>query len=148
MAEKILEVKNLSIDYPINIGTVQAVKDVSFHLNRGEALGLVGESGCGKSTLGLSLLKMVRPPGLITGGEILFKGKDIVKLKNRQVMRIRGQDIAMVFQNPLTSLNPLFRIDRQFLETIRQHEPGTPRRKAMERAERILDALGIEPKRL
>jgi len=148
VAEKILEVKNLSIDYPINIGTVQAVKDVSFHLDRGEALGLVGESGCGKSTLGLSLLKMVRPPGLITGGEILFKGKDIVKLRDRQIMKIRGQDIAMVFQNPLTSLNPLFRIDRQFLETIRQHEPGTSRRKAMEMAEGILDALGIEPKRL
>lgn len=148
MAEKILEVKNLSIDYPINIGTVQAVKNVSFHLNQGEALGLVGESGCGKSTLGLSILKMVRSPGVITGGEILYKNRDIVRMRNREVMKVRGQNIAMVFQNPLTSLNPLFRIDRQFLETIRQHEPGTSRRAAMERAERILDALGIEPKRL
>lgn len=148
MVEKILEVKNLSIDYPINIGTVQAVKNVSFHLNHGEALGLVGESGCGKSTLGLSILKMVRPPGVITGGEILYKNRDIVRMRNREVMKVRGQNIAMVFQNPLTSLNPLFRIDRQFLETIRQHEPGTSRRAAMERAERILDALGIEPKRL
>ncbi|MGC9311592.1 MAG: ABC transporter ATP-binding protein [Sediminispirochaetaceae bacterium] len=148
MAEKILEVKNLSIDYPINIGTVQAVKNVSFHLNHGEALGLVGESGCGKSTLGLSILKMVRPPGVITGGEILYKNRDIVRMRNREVMKVRGQNIAMVFQNPLTSLNPLFRIDRQFLETIRQHEPGTSRRAAMKRSERILDALGIEPKRL
>jgi oligopeptide/dipeptide ABC transporter ATP-binding protein len=148
VAEKILEVKNLSIDYPINIGTVQAVKNVSFHLNQGEALGLVGESGCGKSTLGLSILKMVRSPGVITGGEILYKNRDIVRMRNREVMKVRGQNIAMVFQNPLTSLNPLFRIDRQFLETIRQHEPGTSRRAAMERAERILDALGIEPKRL
>lgn len=148
MSEKVLEVKNLSIEYPINLGTVQAVKNVSFDLFRGEALGIVGESGCGKSTMGLSILKMVRPPGVISSGEILFKGRDILKMREREVRRLRGQDIAMVFQNPLTSLNPLFRIDRQFLETIRQHKPNMPRHEALKMAERILDALGIEPKRL
>jgi oligopeptide/dipeptide ABC transporter ATP-binding protein len=148
VSEKVLEVKNLSIEYPINLGTVQAVKNVSFDLFRGEALGIVGESGCGKSTMGLSILKMVRPPGVISSGEILFKGRDILKMREREVRRLRGQDIAMVFQNPLTSLNPLFRIDRQFLETIRQHKPNMPRHEALKMAERILDALGIEPKRL
>jgi len=146
--EKILEIKNLSIEYPISIGIVQAVKDVSLDLHRGEALGLVGESGCGKSTLGLSILNMVRPPGKIVSGKIVYRGKDILSMRDREILKIRGQNIAMVFQNPLTSLNPLFRIDRQFLETIQQHEPDVPKKDALRRAERILDALGIEQKRL
>lgn len=148
MAETILELKNLSIDYPINIGNVKAVRDVTITLKKGEALGLVGESGCGKSTLGLSILKLVRPPGLISGGQILFKGQDIVTMRKNKLLKLRGQDIAMVFQNPLTSLNPLYRIDRQFLETIKQHEPRTRKEDALKRAEKILDALGVETKRL
>jgi oligopeptide/dipeptide ABC transporter ATP-binding protein len=144
----LLEIDKLSIDYPINIGNVQAVRDVSIHLDRGEVLGLVGESGCGKSTLGLSILNLLRPPGKIVGGEIRFKDKDIVSMRKRALLGLRGQDIAMVFQNPLTSLNPLFRIDKQFLETIRQHDPKVKKEKALERAENILDALGVEKKRL
>jgi len=144
----LLEIDNLSIDYPINIGTVQAVRDVSLYLERGEVLGLVGESGCGKSTLGLSILNLLRPPGKIVGGEIRFKGKDIVSMKRQALMSLRGKDIAMVFQNPLTSLNPLIRIDRQFLETIRQHDPQFNKEKALKQAENILDALGVEKKRL
>ncbi len=148
MAEKILEIRNLYIDYPINIGTVQAVRDVSLDLKKGEALGLVGESGCGKSTLGLSILNLLRPPGRIRSGKILFKGTDILSLgKNRQ-LRLRGQNIAMIFQNPLTSLNPLFTIDRQYLETIRRHEPKVRKKEALKRAENILEALGVEKKRL
>ncbi len=144
----LLEIDKLSIDYPINIGTVQAVRDVSIHLDRGEVLGLVGESGCGKSTLGLSILNLLRSPGKIVGGEIRFKGKDIVSMKKRPLLALRGKDIAMVFQNPLTSLNPLFRIDKQFLETIRQHDPKVRKKEALERAESILDALGVEKNRL
>jgi oligopeptide/dipeptide ABC transporter ATP-binding protein len=147
-AEPILEIRELSIDYPISIGTVGAVEKVSFQLYKGEALGLVGESGCGKSTLGLSILKLVRPPGKITGGQILYKGRDIVRMPDRQVLKLRGQNIAMAFQNPLTSLNPLFRIDRQFLETIHQHEPAISRNDALNQAESILEELGIEPNRL
>jgi peptide/nickel transport system ATP-binding protein len=147
-AEPVLEIRNLSIDYPISIGTVGAVENVSFDLYKGEALGLVGESGCGKSTLGLSILKLVRPPGKITRGQILYKGQDIVSMRERQVLKLRGQNIAMAFQNPLTSLNPLFRIDRQFLETIHQHEPGINKTEALKRAEAILEELGIEPSRL
>jgi peptide/nickel transport system ATP-binding protein len=147
-AEPVLEIRNLSIDYPISIGTVGAVEKVSFDLYKGEALGLVGESGCGKSTLGLSILKLVRPPGKITGGQILYKGRDIVSMRDRQILKLRGQNIAMAFQNPLTSLNPLFRIDRQFLETIHQHEPGINKSEALKLAEAILEELGIEPSRL
>lgn len=148
MADTILELKNLSIDYPINIGNVKAVRDVSLELRRGEALGLVGESGCGKSTLGLSILNLLRAPGIISGGEILFKGVDIATMRRQKLLKMRGQDIAMVFQNPLTSLNPLFRIDQQFYETIKQHEPRIKKDAAHKRAEDILDALGVEKKRL
>lgn len=148
MAEQILEIKNLSIDYPINIGNVRAVRNVTLGLVKGEALGLVGESGCGKSTLGLALLKLLRPPGIISGGEILFKGRDVVSMRKKQLLRMRGQDIAMVFQNPLTSLNPLFRIDQQYHETMKQHIPRIKKREANKRAEDILEALGVERKRL
>jgi oligopeptide/dipeptide ABC transporter ATP-binding protein len=117
-------------------------------LQKGEALGLVGESGCGKSTLGLSILRMVRPPGVISSGEMIFKGRDILKMRQRQVLKIRGQEIAMVFQNPLTSLNPLFRVDKQFLETIQRHEPWVGKKEALRRAESIMDSLGIEKPRL
>ncbi len=148
MAETLLEIKNLNIDYPINIGTVRAVEDVSVSLKKGEALGLVGESGCGKSTLGLSILRMVRPPGVISNGEMIFKGRDILKMRERQVLKLRGQEIAMVFQNPLTSLNPLFRVDKQFLETIKRHEPWVGKNDALRRAEEVMDSLGIEKDRL
>ena len=148
MVEPVLEIKNLSIDYPISIGTVRAVEEVSLDIYKGEALGLVGESGCGKSTLGLSILKLVRPPGKITGGQILYKGRDIARMRDREVLKLRGQNIAMAFQNPLTSLNPLFRIDRQFLETIQQHQPRVNKTEALKQAEAILEELGIETTRL
>ena len=148
MNNPILSIRNLSIDYPITIGTVKAVEGVSFDLYEGEALGLVGESGCGKSTLGLSILRIVRPPGKIVAGELLYKSKDILKLKKKEMLKLRGQNIAMVFQNPLTSLNPLLRLDKHFLETIKQHDPKIKKDKALARAENMLDSLGIEKKRL
>ncbi|RKX82978.1 MAG: peptide ABC transporter ATP-binding protein, partial [Spirochaetes bacterium] len=107
MERPILEVKNISIDYPISIGTVAAVRDVSFSLEKGEALGIVGESGCGKSTLGLSFLRLLRPPGRIVNGDILYHGKNIIDMNQKELLKLRGQNIAMVFQNPLTSLDPL-----------------------------------------
>jgi oligopeptide/dipeptide ABC transporter ATP-binding protein len=147
-AEPILEIQDLSITYPIAIGTVRAVEGVSLELGDAEALGLVGESGCGKSTLGLSILRLVRPPGRITSGRILYHGRDVLAMKEREVRALRGKSITMAFQNPLTSLNPLNRIDRQFLETIRQHEPEVRRQEALARAERVLESLGVEPQRL
>jgi peptide/nickel transport system ATP-binding protein len=147
-SEPILQIRDLSIDYPISIGTVRAVEGVSLELGDAEALGLVGESGCGKSTLGLSILRLVRPPGRITGGRILYHGRDVLAMKEREVRALRGKSITMAFQNPLTSLNPLNRIDRQFLETIRQHSPEVSRPAALARAERVLESLGVEPERL
>lgn len=144
----ILQVNGLSIDYPIDIGTVRAVRDVSFDLYAGETLGLVGESGCGKSTLGLSFLRLLRPPGRIVGGEIIFRGTDIVQMNDWQLRTIRGNQIAMVFQNPLTSLDPLYRIRDHFFETLKTHQPDTKRADASGRAARILEQLGIDAKRL
>ncbi len=144
----LLEIRNLTIDYPISLGTVRAVQDVSLDLAEGEALGLVGESGCGKSTLGLSVLRLVRPPGRITAGTILYKGRDVVAMGERDLLELRGRSIAMVFQNPLTSLNPLFRVDQHFYETIRRHEPSLSRGEARERVEVVLEGLGIDRARL
>jgi peptide/nickel transport system ATP-binding protein len=144
----ILEVQDLSIAYPISIGLVRAVEGVSFTLDDGEALGLVGESGCGKSTLGLSILKLQRPPGRVTGGRILYRGTDILSMSDRALLKMRGQSIAMIFQNPLTSLNPLFTVERHFLETIHFHDPSMARARALAAVGKMLETLGIERKRL
>ncbi|HVO40523.1 MAG TPA: ABC transporter ATP-binding protein [Spirochaetia bacterium] len=146
--ETILSVRNISIEYPISIGVVKAVEDVSLTLDDGEALGLVGESGCGKSTLGLSLLKLLRPPGRVTGGQLLYRGTDILGLGNHELLSLRGRNIAMIFQNPLTSLNPLFTVRSHFLETIHFHDPSMPTARATEAVEKMLATLGIERKRL
>lgn len=144
----ILDVQDLSIAYPISIGVVRAVEGVSFTLDDGEALGLVGESGCGKSTLGLSILKLQRPPGRVTGGRIMYRGTDILSMSDRALLRMRGQKISMIFQNPLTSLNPLFTVAQHFLETIHYHDSSMPREKALAAVEKMLETLGIEKKRL
>jgi oligopeptide/dipeptide ABC transporter ATP-binding protein len=108
----------------------------------------VGESGCGKSTLGFSILKLLRPPGIIAEGQIRYHGDNIVKMSERELLGIRGKRIAMIFQDPLTSLNPLFRIGDQFVETIQNHENGVSKKKALERAGDMLKRLGIAPDRL
>jgi peptide/nickel transport system ATP-binding protein len=146
--KRILEVQDLSIAYPISIGVVRAVESVSFTLDDGEALGLVGESGCGKSTLGLSILKLQRPPGRVTGGKIMYRGMDILAMNDRALLKMRGQSISMIFQNPLTSLNPLFTVEHHFLETIHFHDPSMKREKALAAVEKMLETLGIEGKRL
>jgi oligopeptide/dipeptide ABC transporter ATP-binding protein len=144
----ILEIKRLSIQFPINIGTVRAVEEVDLSLEKGEVMGLVGESGCGKSTLGFSILRLLRSPGRIVDGEIVYHGRDIVKMNRRELLGIRGSGIAMIFQDPLTSLNPLFRIDQQFIEAIRTHEKKVTKTEAFQRAEDMLTQLGISPERL
>jgi ABC-type dipeptide/oligopeptide/nickel transport system ATPase component len=146
--EQILELKDLKVQFPINIGTVRAVDGVSLKLEQGEVMGLVGESGCGKSTLGFSILRLLRPPGRIVSGEILYHGQDIVQMSEKEILSLRGNKIAMIFQDPLTSLNPLFRIDQQFIETLLTHEKGLEKKAAFTRAEKILESLGISPERL
>ena len=148
MPESLLTLDHLTIDYPISIGTVRAVDEVSFSLDRGETLGLVGESGCGKSTLGLSILRLVRSPGRITGGRIVYKETDLLTLSDREMLAYRGGRIAMIFQNPLTSLNPLYRIDRHFIETIHEHDRSVSKDEAIARSEAVIEKLGIEKKRL
>src|SRR6185295_13883763 len=117
----LLEVTGLSTHFPTREGLVRAVNDVSFYLDRGELLGLVGESGCGKSMTALSLMRLIAPPGKIVGGEILFDGQDLLQLSDAEMRRMRGDDIAMIFQDPMTSLNPVFTVGEQIGEALRLH---------------------------
>ena len=148
MQEHILEIENLDVQFPIHICTVRAVENVSLTLKKGEVMGLVGESGCGKSTLGFSIIRMLRPPGIISGGKINYHNEDILKMNEQDILAIRGKRIAMIFQDPLTSLNPLFRIGDQFVETIQTHENGVSRKQALEKAGAMLERLGIAQERL
>ena len=117
----LLEVRNLATHFPTRAGLVRAVDGVSFHLDRGELLGLVGESGCGKSMTALSIMRLIAPPGKIVSGEIPFDGRDLLKLSNRAMRDVRGNDIAMIFQDPMTSLNPVFTVGEQIAEALRLH---------------------------
>jgi oligopeptide/dipeptide ABC transporter ATP-binding protein len=144
----ILEIENLQVHFPIHIGTVRAVEDVNLQLKQGEVMGLVGESGCGKSTLGFSILRLLRPPGIIAAGKISYHGDDIAKMDEKNLLEMRGKRISMIFQDPLTSLNPLFRVGDQFVETIQTHENGVSKKEAFERAGEMLTRLGIAPERL
>ncbi|MBW2612334.1 MAG: ABC transporter ATP-binding protein [Deltaproteobacteria bacterium] len=148
MKENVLEIKNLHVQFPIHIGTVRAVEDVSLNLRKGEVMGLVGESGCGKSTLGFSILRLLRPPGKITAGEINYHGRNIGNMSQKELLDLRGRNISMIFQDPLTSLDPLYTIGDQFLETLRTHEKGIKKKIALERAVDMLKNLGISPNRL
>ena len=118
---RLLEIKDLRTYFQTRAGMVRAVDGVSFHLERGELLGLVGESGCGKSITALSVMRLVAPPGKIAGGEIFFEGRDLLKLSNAEMRAVRGNDIAMIFQDPMTSLNPVFTIGEQIGEALRLH---------------------------
>jgi peptide/nickel transport system ATP-binding protein len=119
--EAILEVKNLRTSFAGEGGWVHAVDNVSFNVRKGEAVALVGESGCGKSVTAMSIMRLVASPGKITGGEVRFKGRDLASLSEREMRNVRGNDIAMVFQEPMTSLNPVFKIGSQVAEAIRIH---------------------------
>jgi oligopeptide/dipeptide ABC transporter ATP-binding protein len=141
-------VKNLSVDYNTRAGPVGAVDNVSFDIYRGEILGLVGESGCGKSTLGKALMRLHTGPARITGGELWFDGRDLMKLSDREMTDLRGAEIGMVFQDPMTSLNPVQRIIDHLTETIQTHEPETSDQAARKRAEELIEKLGIRRERL
>jgi peptide/nickel transport system ATP-binding protein len=134
-----LEVRNLRTHFATRAGVVKAVDDVSFTVARGEVLGLVGESGCGKTVTGFSVIGLVDPPGRITGGSILYQGQDLAKLTERQMRDLRGNRIAMIFQDPMMTLNPVLRIDTQMIEAVRAHTNLTH---AQARA-KSRDALGM-----
>ena len=125
----LLEVTNLATHFPTREGLVRAVDGVSFYLDRGELLGLVGESGCGKSMTALSVMRLIDPPGKIVSGQILFDGKDLLQLSNSAMRDVRGNDIAMIFQDPMTSLNPVFTVGEQIAEALRLHR-GLSRKEA------------------
>src|ERR1041385_6614220 len=117
----LLEVSNLQTHFPTRAGLVRAVDGVSFYLDAGELLGLVGESGCGKSMTALSIMRLIAPPGKIVRGEINFDGKNLLTMSDAQMREIRGDDIAMIFQDPMTSLNPVFTVGEQIAEALRLH---------------------------
>jgi len=119
----LLSVENLSVDFFTEDGQVGAVQNVSFEIDKGSTFALVGESGCGKSVTALSIMRLIpSPPGEIVGGQILFRGRQLLKLKEKQMQRIRGDRIAMIFQEPMTSLNPIYTIGAQIVEAIRHHQ--------------------------
>jgi oligopeptide transport system ATP-binding protein len=141
--EEILEVKNLRTYFYTDEGVVKAVDDVSFSLHKGEVIGIVGESGSGKSVANLSVMNLIlSPPGKIVGGEVLFHGDDILKLKEKQLQKIRGAKISMIFQDPMTSLNPFLRISTQLIETIMLHQ-NLDKKQAREKAIEMLNMVGI-----
>lgn len=144
----LLEVDSLVVDYATSRGRVRAVEDASFSLEKGETLGLSGESGSGKSTLGLSLIRLVPYPGVIVKGHIKIDGKDILNLPANEMHFIRARKIAYIFQDPMTSLNPVKKIGAHFIELIRTHEPDTSKNEALERTETILKNLEILPERI
>jgi ABC-type dipeptide/oligopeptide/nickel transport system, ATPase component len=117
----LLEVKNLQTHFPTRAGLVRAVDGVSFYVEKGELLGLVGESGCGKSITALSVMRLISQPGKIVGGEIIFDGEDLLAASDEHMREIRGDDIAMIFQDPMTSLNPVFTVGEQIAEALRLH---------------------------
>jgi len=145
---RLLEVKQLMTQFKTREGVVHAVDGVSYGVDQGKTLGIVGESGCGKSVSALSIMRLIpEPPGEIVAGEILFEGRDLAALSEREMRSVRGNDISMIFQDPMTSLNPVLRIGTQLTEGMRLHL-GLDKRQATERALELLDAVGIpDPKR-
>ncbi len=141
-AAPLLEVRHLRVEFPSRRGTLVAIDDVSFSIAPGEVLGVVGESGAGKSVTGAAIIGLIEPPGRIAGGEILLEGQRIDHLPPEAMRRVRGRRIGAIFQDPLTSLNPLYTVGRQLTETIRTHL-ALDARGARERAVHLLEATGI-----
>ena len=138
----LLEVNNLRVEFPTRHGTLVAVDDVSLHIDEGEVLGVVGESGAGKSMTGNAIIGLIEPPGRIAHGTVTLRGQRIEALPPERMRAIRGKEIGAIFQDPLTSLNPLYTIERQIVETILAHLPMTPKQ-ARERAIELLGEVGI-----
>ena len=143
MNSHLLEIQGLKTYFHMETGVAKAVDDVSFYIDSGETLGLVGESGCGKSVTSLSIMRLIpSPPGRIDGGSILFRGKELLTLSGPEMRSVRGNDIAMIFQEPMTSLNPVFTIGSQIIEAVRLHQ-GVSRQEARSRTVDMLKLVGI-----
>lgn len=143
MAKDLVEFRNLQTHFHTSAGIVKAVNDVSFKIREGETLCVVGESGCGKSVTAMSLMQLIEtPPGKIAGGEILFEGKDLLKMSKREMSSIRGNEISMIFQEPMSSLNPVLTIGQQIVEPILLHTL-LDRKKAKARAIELISLVGI-----
>ena len=141
--DEILEIQGLTVHYHSDGQVVRAINDLTLSLRKGEILGLVGETGAGKTTLALSSLNMIQAPqGEIKSGSISFEGRDVRSLSKKEIQKIRGKDIAMIFQDPMTSLNPLITVGEQIAETVRQHEHCS-REEAWGRADTMLEMVGI-----
>ena len=138
----LLSVNKLKTHFLTPEGVIRAVDDVSFKIDKGRVLGIVGESGCGKSVTALSLMRLIPQPGRIIAGEIFFDGRDLLKLDNEEIRKLRGNRMAMVFQDPMTSLNPVFTIGNQISESLRVHK-GLKRSDAMKKAQFLLQRVGI-----
>ena len=143
MSTPVLSVRNLRVEFPSRRGTLVAVDDVSFDIGPGEILGVVGESGAGKSMTGTAVIGLLEPPGRIAGGQVWLQGERIDNLPPEKMRRIRGKRIGMVFQDPLTSLNPLYRVGEQLIETIRTHTDAS-HAEARARSIALLEAAGIQ----
>lgn len=147
MSERLLEINNLHVHYTTEGKVVKAVNGVSLTLDKGETLGIVGETGAGKTTTALSIMKLIQtPPGKYAGGEIFFKGNDLIKEKEAEIKKIRGNEISMIFQDPMTSLNPVYTVGDQIAEVIWTHEKVT-KDKARKKAGSILELVGIPAER-
>jgi peptide/nickel transport system ATP-binding protein len=144
--EPVISARDVRVWYGTTRGAIRAVDGVSFDLAPGETLGLVGESGCGKSTLGRGLMGLL-PEGAKRDGEVLFRGRDIFSLSTKAAYQLRGSEIGMIFQEPMTRLNPLMRISQHFEETIKQHQPDLSKEEIRERAMEMLRLMGIPPTR-
>ena len=141
--ESILEIKNLRTYFYTQEGEVKAVDGMSYHVNRGESVGLVGESACGKSVSALSILRLIPyPPGIIVGGEIIFEGEDLLKASESHMRHVRGNRIAMIFQEPTTSLNPVLSIKRQISESLELHR-GMDKEASFQETIRLMQLVGI-----
>lgn len=142
MANTVLEVKNLETTFYSKAGPFRAVNNISYSINKGETLGIVGESGCGKSVTSFSLMQLIDPPGKITQGQVLLNGRDLLKLSPEKMEDVRGGEMAMIFQEPMTALNPVLRIGHQIDEQILRHKKVSPQ-EAKERSIEMLNLVGI-----
>jgi oligopeptide/dipeptide ABC transporter ATP-binding protein len=145
---ELIKIRDLTVTYRTRLGPVSAVDHVSFDIKRAEILGLVGESGCGKSTMGKALMRMIPPPAVITASEYIFDGMEVMSFDEDQLRDFRGRRISMIFQDPLTSLNPVQRVDEHIIEAIQVHEKKTPTKNALNRAKKLIGRLGIKEDRL
>lgn len=143
MSEPLLEIRGLKTFFHTDGGTVRAVEDVDLMINKGEVLGLVGESGCGKSTLALSIMRLIQRPGEILDGEIVFQGKDLLKLSDGEMRLVRGGEISMIFQDPMSSLNPVYTIGDQLSEAVNTHQKDLKKDEIRETVFEMLDEVGI-----